>query len=139
MGKEIRAGLYVVGALLLLFCTLLSVRIAGGRPGLPDLSISVPASEEARLDERQPNRPRTPQVRFHPTIVKSSAWDLADSRGLGHVRTASVDADLDDEPARQVTSPHRVEPLLPRPVPAEYPTDMVNPRSLPQLRPVPRP
>jgi hypothetical protein len=138
MGKEIQAGLYVVGALLLIFCTLLTVRFSGGRAGLPDWSISVSAGEDRTTQDTRESRTRTPVVRFHPTIVKSSAWDMADLPNERHVRTASVDAYLDDEPSRQERAPHRVEPTLPRPIPAEYPSEMVNPRSLPQPRPIPR-
>jgi hypothetical protein len=63
MGKEIRAGLSVVGILLLSFCILLFARLSRHSAGPPDVSIDPSAASAAA----PPLRPRDSRP---PTIVK---------------------------------------------------------------------
>jgi hypothetical protein len=137
MAKEVRAGWNVVGTLLLVFCTLLLIRFSSQSGGLSDILVSVPPGESTEILDGAPSGKRHPQVRFHPTIVKSSAWDLSDLPGSWQVRTASVDAYLDDDPRRQESMPIHIGPSDPQPIPAERPGEMVNPRHQ-QARPIPR-
>ncbi len=167
LGKEIRAGLGVVGTLLVIFCSVVFFRFSHGRVsnspttmfgGSRDLAESVDSAGSPEAPRR------SPQVRFHPTIVKSSAWDGGDFASPGQVRTASADSLLDnghldenylddehlDDGFVNFQDPLHGDQVVgdraggvdrdrPRPVPAEYPHEMVNPRRANEFRPIPRP
>ena len=65
MGKEFRAGLYVVGALLLAFCTLLYARLSRvPAGGLTEVSIESP-------EQRTALTPTNRRVPGRPTIVRN--------------------------------------------------------------------
>ena len=152
LGKEIRAGLCVVGTLLMVFCSVVFFRFSQGR-GVSSHSATIGSASDL-TEGVEPSvasdaARRHPQVRFHPTIVKSSAWDGTDFSGPGQVRTASADSYLDDSYVNHsvpfpwdqsgMDQSGMDEREMPRPVPAEYTHEMVNPRRVPEFRPIPRP
>jgi hypothetical protein len=136
MAKEIRAGWYVVGTLLVMFCTVVWIRFASRTGNTSDIWVSLPLVEESEHFGALTESGRLPQVRFHPTIVKSSTWEVGELSSGGAVRPAS--AILDDAgTARRGSEPIRVEGDAPNPVPSDMLSELVNPREV-QPRPIPR-
>jgi len=104
MGKEFRAGLSVVGALLVLFCVLLYARIVRNPAGPADVNIETHSSSGPA---GSPNRHQT---RRTPTIVRPSD-PYTQSPGDGHLENPRHDHHGDD--AEQDTNLHDDDPYLP--------------------------
>jgi len=107
MGKEIRAGLTVVGALLVAFCVLLYARIASNLGSPSELNIDT-HSTDGSDPTAEPNRN---QIRRTPTIVKQPSDPYIQVPGEGSLENPRLDHQGDD--AEQDADLHDDDKFLP--------------------------